>query len=343
MKTILITGSGGYIGSIIVEILLSKGYKVKGLDRYFFGENLLGKEILNNPRFQLVKNDIRWVTPDLFKDVDVVIDLAALSNDPSGDFDPTLTNQINNLGRVRIAQLAKESGVKRYILASSCSVYGHGLEEILTEESPLNPLTEYAKANSAAEKSVYALHDHSFSTTSLRQATVYGLSYRMRFDLVVNMMTLHAVQRGKIFIMGGGKQWRPLVHVRDTANAFISVLEASPDLVNGQIFNVGSSEQNYQIINLAHIVKENIPINVDLEITPDDQDKRNYQVSFEKIKNILGFKPQHTPDMGVREIYNAIKTGKIEPDDRSITVKWYKYLFNADEILKNVKIDGRLF
>jgi len=343
MKTILITGAGGYIGSVMVEMLLAKGYNVKGLDRFFFGENLLSKEILNNPRFQLVKNDIRWVAPDVFKGVDAVIDLAALSNDPSGDFDPKLTQEINNLGRVRIARLAKESGVARYILASSCSVYGHGLEEVLSEDSPLNPLTEYAKANAAAEKAVIPLHDHSFSTTALRQATVYGLSYRMRFDLVVNMMTLHAVQRGKIFIMGGGKQWRPLVHVRDTANAFILVMESPKDLVNGQVFNIGSSQQNYQILNLAHIVKENLPIIVDLEIAPDDQDKRNYQVSFEKIKHILGFKPHYTPDMGVKEIYNALKTGKTETDEKTVTVKWYKYLFDADEILRKVKIDGRLF
>lgn len=343
MKRILVTGAGGYIGSVMVETFLERGFRVVGLDRYFFGVNLLGKKVLNHPQFQLLRTDIRWVSGDIFKDVDVVIDLASLSNDPSGAINPALTDEINHKGRVRIARLAKESGVKRYILASSCSVYGHGTDELLTEDSPTAPITEYAKANISAEREILPMNDEHFVTTALRQATVYGLSPRMRFDLVINLMTLHAAQKGKIFIMGGGKQWRPLVHVKDTVEAFIKAVKAPKDKIGGEIFNIGSSEQNYQIVNLAYLVKENIPFRIEVETAPDDPDKRDYHVSFDKIKNVLGFRPRYTPEMGIQEIYQALKAGKVDANDKTVTVRWYKYLIDADNSLSSVKIEGKLF
>ncbi len=343
MKRILVTGAGGYIGSVMVKTLLERGFWVVGLDRFFFEVNLLGEKVLNHPQFQLLKADIRWVSANVIKDIDVVIDLAALSNDPSGAINPRLTEEINHKGRVRIAKLAKESGVKRYILASSCSVYGYGADEILAEDSPANPISEYAKANLLAERDILPMFGEDFTTTVLRQATVYGVSPRMRFDLVINLMTLHAVKKGRIFVMGGGKQWRPLAHVRDTVEAFIKVIEAPKDKIEGQVLNVGSSEQNYQIVSLAYLVKENLPFRIDVDIAPDDPDKRNYRVSFEKIRNVLGYESRYTPEMGVKEIYQALKTGKVDTSDKTVTVRWYKYLIEADNILNSLKIDGRLF
>jgi nucleoside-diphosphate-sugar epimerase len=267
--------------------------------------------------------------------------MASLSNDPSGELDPQKTLEINYEGRVRVARLSKKYGVKKYVLASSCSVYGFQ-EGILTEESALNPLTTYAKANVLAEKEILSLADKSFVATALRQATVYGFSYRMRFDLAINGMVLGFYKNGKIPIMRDGKQWRPFVHVKDTSNAFIKVLEAEPELVNGQIFNVGSEEQNFQIFELAKLIAEsiNIPFNYEWYGSPDN---RSYKVSFKKIKEVLNFKPQYTPREGAKEVFEALKDGRLNPDDpRTITVKWYKNLLEMQKFIKSIEINGKL-
>src|SRR5215472_17079155 len=214
METVLVTGAGGYIGSTLCAVLLEAGYKVIGLDRYYFGLDLL-RDLMANPNFKPVVHDEREVSEEHLEGVAAVCDLAALSNDPSGELQPELTVSVNHKARVRVAELAKKVGVKRYVLASSCSVYGAAESESLTETSEPRPLTTYAKANLAAEKSVLPLNSKDFTVTVLRQATVFGLSRRMRIDLVLNLMTLNAVQKGKIYITGGGQQWRPLVHVRD--------------------------------------------------------------------------------------------------------------------------------
>jgi Nucleoside-diphosphate-sugar epimerases len=267
--------------------------------------------------------------------------MASLSNDPSGELDPQKTLEINYEGRVRVAKLSKKLGVKRYVLASSCSVYGFQ-EGILTEESTLNPLTTYAKANALAEKEILSLADKSFKATVLRQATVYGLSYRMRFDLAINGMVLGFYKNGKIPIMRDGKQWRPFVHVKDTSNAFIKVLEAEPELVNGQIFNVGSDEQNFQIFELAKLIAEsiNMPFNYEWYGSPDN---RSYKVSFKKIKEVLNFKPKYTPREGAKEVFEALKDGSLNPDDpRTITVKWYKHLLEMQKFIKSIEVSGKL-
>jgi nucleoside-diphosphate-sugar epimerase len=206
----------------------------------------------------------------------------------------------------------------------------------------LNTLTTYAKANVLAEKEILLLADKSFTATALRQATVYGYSYRMRFDLAINGMVLGFYKNGKIPIMRDGKQWRPFVHVKDTSNAFIRVLEAEPELVNGQIFNVGSDEQNFQIFELAKLIAEsiNMPFNYEWYGSPDN---RSYKVSFKKIKETLNFKPQYTPREGAREVFEALKDGRLNPDDpRTITVKWYKHLLEMQAFIKNVEIKGKL-
>lgn len=340
-KNILVTGSGGYIGTSLVDQLLEKGHKVIGVDRYFFGEELLG-ETLKNPDFKLLKKDIRDLKADDFKNIDVVCDLASLSNDPSGELDANLTYSINHLGRANVANLAKKAGVKQYILASSCSVYGQGANAALTEESETNPISTYAKANVLVERDAFALADNLFTVTALRQATVFGLSKRMRFDLAINIMTLNAVQKGKIFVMGGGTQWRPFVHVHDTARAFAHLIGKDASVINKQVFNVGSSEHNYNILSLAYIVRENIPFPIEIEVVPDDADKRNYNVSFEKIKNILGFEPEYTPSDGVKEIYGALKHGTVDTGTRTVTVKWYRHIVAAKELMDSLTVNGRL-
>jgi len=333
---VLVTGGAGYIGSVLSKILVEKGHDVSCLDRFFFG-----KEVLENVsgKINLIKDDIRWFNPDILKGVDAVLDLASLSNDPSGELDPQKTLEINYKGRVRVATLSKKYKVGKYVLASTCSVYGFQ-EGTLNEDSELNPLTTYAKANMMAEKEVLPLADNSFTVTVLRQATVYGFSHRMRFDLAINGMALGFFKNGKIPIMRDGKQWRPFVHVKDTSNAFISILESTRKLVNGQIFNVGNNEQNLQIFDLAKMVAEsiNLPFNFEWYGSPD---MRSYKVSFDKIREQIGYKTSYTPKEGAKEVFNALKEGKLNPEDpRTITVKWYKHLLEARELVNDLEING---
>ena len=336
----MVTGAGGYIGATLVDQLLAAGKRVVGLDRYFFGESLLG-ETLTHPSFTLLRKDIRQIEELDFRGVDAVCDLAALSNDPAGALDERLTYAINHEARARSAQLAKRAGVKRYVLASSCSVYGSG-DGKLAEDSKPQPISTYAHANLKAEQDILPLADGRFTATALRQATVFGLAKRMRFDLVVNLMTINAVQKGKIFVTGGGKQWRPIVHVSDTASAFVSVLGRAPSEINGRVFNIGSSEHNYQVLSLAYIVRENIPFPITLDIVPDDSDARNYNVSFTRAEQELGFRARHAPADGAREIYEALKLGRVDTGIKTVTVKWYQHIMDAKQLVDSLAVDGRL-
>ncbi|MCD6446230.1 SDR family oxidoreductase [Candidatus Bathyarchaeota archaeon] len=331
---VLVTGGAGYIGSVMIQLLLEKGYKVKCLDRFFFGKETL-KNVISNPNLEIIKDDVRWFNPEILKDVHAVFDLAALSNDPTGELDPAKTYDINYLGRLRVAKLSKEYGVERYVLASSCSVYGFREKILLDEKSPLNPLTTYAKCNMLAERDILPLADEKFTVTVLRQATVYGLSPRMRFDLAINGMVLGAFKHGKIPVMRDGTQWRPFVHVKDTSRAFITVMESPKEKVNGQIFNVGSDEQNLQIFQLAKMIKDTLEIPVEIEWY-GSPDKRSYRVSFNKIKSMLNFKPKYTPKDGIMEVYEALKNGKVEDTIKTRTVEWYKHLLETRKLLKEV-------
>lgn len=333
---VLVTGGAGYIGSILCRTLLEKGYDVVCLDRFFFGMESV-KEIAD--KIKVIKDDIRWFEPEVLRGVDAVFDLASLSNDPAGELDPQKTLEINYSGRVRVAQLSKKYGVKNYVLASTCSVYGFQ-DGLLTEESTLNPLTTYAKANALAEEEILPLADKSFIVTVLRQATVYGYSPRMRFDLAVNGMVLGFYRSGRVPIMRDGKQWRPFVHIKDTSKAFIKVIETEKELVNKQIFNVGSNEQNIQIFDLAKLIAKsiNMPFNYEWYGSPDT---RSYRVNFNKIKEVLNFKVEYTIEDGAREVFEALKDGRLNPDDpRTITVKWYKHLLEAHKLVKEVEIKG---
>ncbi len=329
----MVTGGAGYIGSVLVRYLLEKGYTVKCLDRFFFGKESIS-DICVNGDLRLIKDDIRWFNHELLNDVDIVIDLAALSNDPSGELDPAKTFDINYLGRVRVAKLSKMNEVKRYILASSCSIYGFR-DEVSDEKTPANPLTTYAKANFMAERGVLSLADSNFTVTALRFATVYGLSSRMRFDLALNGMTLGLFKTGKIPLMRDGKQWRPFIHVKDVARAYLAVIEGSSDVVNGQVFNVGSDEQNYQLSDLARTIGGSIGIPYDIDWY-GSADNRSYRVVFEKFKDALGYYVEHTPEEAAVEIYNALKSGILIDSPRTYTVNWYKHLLSSYDLMKEV-------
>lgn len=337
---VLVTGGAGYIGSTLIPLLLEKGYEVKCLDRFFFGKETLAK-VSSNPSLELIKDDVRWFSPQILKGMDTVIDLAALSNDPSGELDPSKTYDINYLGRVRVAKLSKEYGVERYILASSCSIYGFKEDAILDEKSIPNPLTTYAKANLMAEKDVLPLSNSKFTVTVLRQATVYGLSARMRFDLAINGMVLGLWKTKKIPVMRDGTQWRPFIHVKDTAKAIINVMEAPPDNVNGEIFNAGSNEQNYQIHPLAKMVGEALPIPFEVEWY-GSPDSRSYRVNFDKIRKVLGFGPEYTPREGALEIFESLESGEVTDSIKTKTVEWYKHLLNTHSMMQEIIIRDTL-
>jgi nucleoside-diphosphate-sugar epimerase len=339
MSRVMVTGAGGYIGTQLVKDLLIKGHTVTGVDRLFFGIEPLN-EFIGNKSFEILKKDIRDLEDKDFKDIDIVCDLACLSNDPAGEIDPQLTYDINRDGRVHVARMAKKAGVKKYIISSTCSVYGTGNEPNLNEKSSTNPISVYAKSTLEAEQINLSISDNNFSVTALRNATVFGLSTRMRFDLVVNLMTLSAFQKGRIIVMGGGLQWRPLVHVSDVARAFLAVIDSPVSKVNNEIFNVGLS--NFQIRNLAYIVRETLPIKIEIDIAPDDADKRDYNVGFEKIKDVLKFQPVTGIEFGVNEIYSSLISGKVDTSTKTITVQWYKNILEAKKLIDSVTLNKRV-
>jgi len=335
---ILVTGAGGYIGTTLTRMLLQAGYRVVALDRFFFGRDTLpkvGKDL------EIVQADIRSLDQSVFKGIDAVIDLAAISNDPSGELHQEKTWEINHQGRARNARLAKDMGVARYILPSSCSTYGFQ-EGMLNEESSLNPLTTYAKANLEAEQDILPLADGDFTAVVIRQATVYGLSYRMRFDIAINGMVKGFVQNGKIPILRDGTQWRPFVHVKDTSRAMTMLLEADAEVINGEVFNVGSDDQNVQIMPLARLVADACELPFEYEWY-GDPDVRSYRVSFQKIADKLGFECLYSPKAGAKEVFDAIKNDEVDPDDpRWITVKWYKHIMEMRDFIKEIELDGTL-
>jgi nucleoside-diphosphate-sugar epimerase len=339
MSKVMVTGAGGYIGTQLVKDLVKAGHEVTAVDRFFFGKEPIS-QFIGNKLVTIKQKDIRDLEQSDFKNHDVVCDLACLSNDPAGEIDPQLTYQINRDGRIHVAETAKKAGVQKYIISSSCSVYGKGEEPQLSETSKTNPISVYAKSTLEAEQQNLSIADENFTVSALRNATVFGLSKRMRFDLVVNLMTLTAFQKGRIIVMGGGLQWRPLVHVADVSRAFLTVISSKADIINKEVFNIGLD--NFQIKNLAYLVREELPFPIDIDIAPDDSDQRDYNVVFTKAFKVLGFKPKLEVSHGIQEIYAALKLGKVDTGPKTVTVQWYKNILEAKDLLETIIINNRV-
>lgn len=344
MQHILVTGGAGYIGSVLTANLLERGHKVTVVDRLYFGPQTLEPLLRRfEGKLSIVKADIRRVDPRNFEGVDGVVDLAGISNDPACELDPELTRTVNLEGSRRTQRLAHAAGVKRVIFASSCSVYGHGEGTSLTETSPLHPVSLYAQCKAQAEASLLELGMLAkLDVTSLRFATVFGVSPRMRFDLAVNVMTKNAYTRQRVVVDGGGKQWRPFVHVADVAEAIARVIEAPAERVSGQVINVGTTTNNIRILNLAYRIRDAIP-GTQVEISGSDPDLRDYNVNFDKIERVLGWKPSRDIDFGIREVLEGLRDGRLDPDDRlGYTLKQYQFLSEVERTFHAVALDGKV-
>lgn len=274
----------------------------------------------------LLRDDVRWFDGKALQGMDAVIDMAAISNDPAGELDPWKTLDINYLGRARVARLAQQAGVPRYILTSSCSVYGFQ-DQLLTEDSPPNPLTVYARANVLAERDILPLAGAAFCPTAVRFATLYGMSGRMRFDLAINGMVLGGFRTGKIPVMKDGTQWRPFLHVKDAARALLRLLSQPLERLRGRLFNIGSDGQNYQIRPLADMVSNAMTRHPVVEWY-GDPDTRSYRVSFARAKKELGFEAKETPVVAAAEIEAALATGDVVDAPWTKTVDWYRHLLS---------------
>jgi nucleoside-diphosphate-sugar epimerase len=307
---VLVTGHKGYIGTIMVPMLQAEGFNVTGLDNDLFDGSIFGDQSTCGgiPDISYVKKDIRDVEPCDLRGIDAVIHLAALSNDPLGNINPDVTYEINHEASVRLAKLAKKAGVQRYVLSSSCSVYGTSGSDIVTEESGLNPITPYGISKMLAEKDIAKLADAKFSPTFLRSATAYGVSPMLRFDVVLNNLVAWAYTKGIVLLKSDGTAWRPIVHVQDIARAFIAVLNSSRELIHNQTFNVGITAENYRIRELAEIVKDTVPNSHVQYASNAEPDKRSYRVDFSKItKTLPKFKPRCNARLGAKQLYDAYK------------------------------------
>lgn len=331
IKKVLIVGGAGYLGSILSKKLLDKGYYVRVLDNLTYGDHGI-KTLKKNEKFELLIGDMRDIQTIVKAvwDVDAVIHLAAIVGDPASAINPIKTIEINYFATKMLAEVCKYSQINRFIFASTCSVYGANIKPDIriNEESELNPISLYAEMKRKSEEALLEIADENFRPTILRMATLYGLSPRMRFDLVVNILTIKAIKEGK-FAIFGGDQWRPLLHIKDAANAYITCLEQPLNKSGSEIFNVGSNEENYKIIDVGRKVKRIVP-DAAMEIDDSNIDKRDYNVSFNKINNILDFTTKYTVDDGVEEIKNSIEKGLFDDYPNKIYSN-YTYLINNQE------------
>ena len=310
---VLLTGHRGYIGTVLAPMLVAEGHDVVGLDSDLFQRSTFGDGMIEIPE---IRKDIRDVERGELKGFDAILHLAGLSTDPLGDLNPDLTYEINHRASVRLAQLAKEAGVHRYIFSSSCSNYGAGGENLLNESSPFNPVTPYGKSKVLVEQDVTKMADESFSPTFLRNATAFGVSPRLRFDLVLNNLVAWAYTTGRVYIKSDGTPWRPIVHIEDISRAFVAVLHAPLDLVHNQAFNVARNEDNYRIRELADIVKETVP-GCQIEYAKDaGPDTRCYRVDAGKIARTLPeFKPRWDARKGAQELLEAYRNVGLKLED----------------------------
>ena len=333
---ILVTGDKGYIGTVLVPMLTSLGHEVVGLDLDLYQRCTFGDEL---PKTKSIRKDLRDVDARDLHGFDAVMHLAALSNDPLGNINPDLTYDINYHASVKLAKLAKEAGVPRYIFSSSCSTYGAAAgDQMLTEDAEFNPVTPYGESKVFVEREVSQLADDKFSPTFLRNATAYGVSPRLRFDIVLNNLVVWAFSTGKVLIKSDGTPWRPIVHIEDISRAFIAALNAPREVVHNQAFNVGRNDQNYRIRDIADIVKETVP-GCEIEYAEDaGPDKRSYRVDFSKIAEKLPeFQPQWDARKGAQELYEVYKQHGLKLDD--FEGPKYKRIDHIKMLLNDGKLD----
>lgn len=302
---VLVTGSRGYIGTVLVPMLQQKNHEVIGLDTDLYQRCTFDGDV---PDIKTIATDVRDLHEDQLAGFDAIIHLAGLSNDPLGDYRPELTEEINARAAVRLAELAKAVGVKRFLFASSCSNYGAAGADFLSEEATFNPVTPYGISKVKVESALRKMADGGFSPTFIRASTAYGLSPRIRFDLVTNNLTAWAFTTGRVYLKSDGSPWRPIVHIEDISRAYIAALEASRELIHNEAFNVGTTTENYQIRDIAEIVREVVP-GCRIEYAPDaGPDKRCYRVDCNKIARVLrDFKPQWTARRGIEQLYDAYR------------------------------------
>jgi nucleoside-diphosphate-sugar epimerase len=341
-ERVLVTGHMGYIGTVLVPMLLEQGYDVHGLDSDLYRDCTFGEGIVEIPS---TLKDIRDAEAADVEGFDAVLHLAGLSNDPLGDLNPDLTFAINHRASVRLAELAKQVGVPRFVFSSSCSNYGAGGEGWLTEESDFNPVTPYGESKVLVEQDVAKLADAQFCPTFLRNATAFGLSPRLRFDLVVNNLVAWAFTTGKIHLKSDGGSWRPLVHIADISQAFIAVLKAPREAVFNEAFNIGQTQENYQIREVARIVGEVVP-DSELEFAADaSPDKRNYKTNCDKAARVLEhYQPQWSVRRGAEELYEAYRRHGVELSEfegpRYQRVAHVQHLLASGRLADDLRVQG---
>lgn len=336
---VLVTGHDGYIGTVLVPMLKRAGHVAVGLDTYLYGGCVFGADA--SP-VEAIRRDVRDVHPADLESFDAVVHLAAISNDPLGDLNPECTYSINHRGSVHLAKAAKAAGVTRFVFSSSCSLYGSHGDAPVDELADFRPITPYGKSKVLAERDLSLLAGDDFTPTFLRNATVYGASPRLRGDLVVNNLTGYAVTTGNVFLKSDGTSWRPLVHVEDVARAFLAVLEAERDHIHDEAFNVGSSEENYRIRDVAEIVRDVVPGSSVALSNDAFDDPRNYRVNCDKLAETLpAFRPEWNVRRGVADLFGAFVREGLTLEDlegsRFGRVRRVSDLLTAGELDENLR------